>query len=222
MAKTLLNGVNEVLTRVGIIAGDAGALASLTDSPRQVAIDVAKQVINEGIIDLYTTSAMAMPNEQASSTITLATGTRAYSLASDLVQLRWPFIDRTNNQYLSEFPGGYNKMLLADPEQDDTGLPHWAAIRPTDGLLFLDRAPNSEDNGKVYTYQYDKLLNLTTAAATVPFNDAVFAKMVPVWAQLWRRERQNNFDASLYRINLGTASALLSQKQARTSYNPRR
>lgn len=221
MAKTYLNCVNEILTRVSVIAGDAGLLSSLTDSPRQVQIDVAKQVINEGIDDLYAVSNIAMPQEQASGSMTLVTGTRAYTLASDLIQLRFPMIDRTNNQYIGEFPGGYNAMLISDPEQDDTGLPMFGAFRPTDGLFFVDRAPTSVENGRIYTYQYDKNLALTAAASTVPFNDAVFRAMVPAWVQLWKRERRNEFDEGLYRKSVGLASALLSQKQARDNYSPR-
>jgi hypothetical protein len=221
MPKSLLNCVNEILKRTAIIAGDSGLLTTLTDSARQVSIDAAVQVVNEGIVDLYTTCEIAMPNEQAAGTLTLVTGTRAYTLASDLVQIRFPMIDKTNNQYIYDFPGGYNAMLVADPEQDDTGLPMYGAFRPTDGLFFLDRAPTTVENGRIYTYQYDKNLALTAAASTVPFNDVVFLKMVPVWVQLWKRERRNEFDGELYRLNLGTASALLSQKQARTSYSPR-
>ncbi len=221
MAQTLLAAVNAILRRTSNIAGDAGALSSLTDSPRQVLIDISVQVVNEGLIDLYATSEMAMPNEQAESTLTLVTSTRAYTLASDLVQLHWPMIDKTNNQYLGEYPGGYDAMLLQDPEQDDTGLPMFAAIRPTDGKFHIDRAPTSIENGRIYTYQYDKSLILSVAASTVPFNDSVFNMMVPVWVQLFKRERQNQFDGELYRKSLGVASALLSQKQARTSYNPR-
>jgi len=221
MAKTYLNAVNDILTRVSVIAGDAGLLSSLTDSPRQVQIDVAKQVINEGIDDLYAVSNIAMPQEQASGSMTLVTGTRAYTLASDLIQLRFPMIDRTNNQYISEFPGGYNAMLISDPEQDDTGLPMFGAFRPTDGMFFVDRAPTPIENGRIYTYQYDKNLALTVAASTVPFNDAVFRAMVPAWVQLWKRERRNEFDEGLYRKSVGLASALLSQKQARDNYSPR-
>lgn len=221
MAKTLLNCVNEILKRTSNIAGDAGALSSLTDSPRQVLIDLSVQVVNEGIDDLYAATDIAQPSEQAESTLTLVTSTRAYTLASDLIQIRYPMIDRTNNQYIGEYPGGYNAMLLQDPEQDDTGLPMFGAFRATDGKFFLDRAPTSVENGRIYYYQYDKNLALTVAASTVPFNDAVFRAMVPVWVQLFKRERQNDFDGDLYRLNVGRASALLSQKQARTSYNPR-
>lgn len=219
--KTLLNSTNEVLKRVGIIAGDAGALASLTDSARQVSIDVAVQVINEGITDLYAQANIALPSGQGENTLTLVTSTRAYSLQTDVVQLRYPLIDKTNSQRIHEFPGGYNAILNADPEQDDTGLPTYGAIRPTDGKFFLDRAPTSAENGRVYTYQYDKALLLTLAADTVPFNDTVHGKMVPVWAQLWRRDRQNSFDNGLYRTNLGVAAQLLTMKLPRETWGSR-
>ena len=221
MAKTLLNCVNEILKRAGYIAGDSGLLTTLTDSARQPAIDQAIQVINEGIDELYSISNIALPNEQAEASITLATGTRAYALNSGIVQLRFPLIDRTNNQYIYEYPGGYNSLILADPEQDDTGLPHYAVIRPTDGYLYLDRAPTSDDNGKIYYYQYDKNLGMSLAADTVPFNDTVFRAMVPAWQQLWKREYRNEFDGEMYKMSVGRAARLMTQKQARSSWSPR-
>ena len=221
MAKTLLNATNEILKRAGFIAGDAGLLTTLTDSARQVAIDQAVQVINEGIEELYSSCSIPMPNVQSSSSITLATGTRNYTLQTNVVVLHWPLIDRTNSQYISQYPGGYAQMLIDDPEQDDTGLPHYAAIRPTDGALYLDRAPTSADNGKVYTYQYDKNLGLSAAADTVPFGDPVFRAMVPAWVQLWNREMRNEFDGALFQTSIGRAGRLLPQVPARTSYNPR-
>ena len=224
MAKTLLNAVNEVLKRARIIAGDSGVLTTLTDSARQPAIDVAVQVVNEGIDELYSPDGTPMPNEQGEDTITLVAGQRDYTLAStnsDFVQIRWPFIDKTNNQWLRPHPGGYNQMLMDDPEQDDTGLPHTAAIRPTDRKLHLDRAPTSVQAGRVYTYQYDKDLALALAADEVPFTDIVFRAMVPVWTQLWRRDMQSEFDADLFQINLGRAQRTLNPELARDDYSPR-
>lgn len=221
MAKTLLNGVNEILKRVGIIAGDAGVLTSLTDSSRQTSIDACVQVINEGITEVFTVSEKPMPQEQKEGTVTLVTATRAYSLASDLVQLRWPMIDKTNSQMLYEYPGGYNAMLRGDLEQDDTGLPMYGTIRPTDFKLYVDRAPTSVENGRIYTYQYDRDLVLALAADVMPFTDAVFRSMVPAWVQLWKREKRNEFDGDLFKHSLGTASRILSGLQPRTSYNPR-
>lgn len=221
MAKTLLECVNETLKRVGMIAGDAGELSSLADSARQRSIDVAVQVINEAIDELYTTSHIPMPNGQGESTITLVAGTKNYTLATTLVELRWPMIDKTNTQFLQPYPGGYNAMLLGDPEQDDTGLPHYGAIRPTDGALWLDRAPEAADAGRVYTYQYDRDVVMADASDTVPFKDAVFRAMIPVWTQLWKREMRQDFDGDLYRLNLGRAARALTQRNARTSYSPR-
>jgi hypothetical protein len=221
MAKTLLNCTNEILKRLSIIAGDAGDLTTLTDSARQVAIDVAIQVVNEGIDDLYTASGVSMPKGQGESTVTLVTGDRDYALASGLVRLRWPMVDKTNTQFLFNYPGGYNAMLLADPEQDDTGLPMYGAINPTDGELNLDRAPTSVENGRVYTYQYDKDVSLSLAADTVPFGDAVFRAMVPAWAEMWKRERRREADPELLRRSIGRAATMLTQTEPRDSYNPR-
>lgn len=221
MAKTLLDGVNEILKRVSIIAGDAGLFTTLTDSARQVPIDVAIQVINEGVDDLYSASNIAKPNGQAESSITLVTGTIEYALASDLVRLRWPMIDKSNTQFLMQYPGGYAAMLIGDPEQDDTGLPHYGAINPVNGLLHLDRTPGTDENGKIYTYQYEKDLALTVAASAMPFKDAVFRAMVPAWVQLWKRERRNEFDGDLYTVSVGRAARLMTQTEPRSSYSPR-
>ena len=221
MAKTLLESVNEILKRVKLITGDAGELTTLTDSARQPAIDTAVQVVNEGIDELYSSAEIPQPNEQAESTITLVAGTRAYTLATDLVQLRFPLVDKTNAQFIHEYPGGYNKMLLLDVEQDDTGLPYLGAIRPTDGKLHLDRAPTSVEAGRVYTYQYSKDLELDAAADTVPFDNIVFRAMVPAWAHLWEREMRKEFDTGVYRASIGRAARYLTKKPMRTSYSPR-
>jgi hypothetical protein len=219
--KTLLDCVNEIFKRVNVNAGDAAALTTLTDSARQHPIDVAVQVINEGIDKVYGGSNKALPTSQKEGTITLATGTRAYALATDLVQLRWPFIDKTNSQFIMQYPGTYNDMLLLDLEQDDTGLPHWGAISPVNGYLHLDRTPTSDENGKVYTYQYDKDLGLSAASDTVPFNNAAFRAMVPAWVQLYKREMRNEFDQKLYAESLGDAARYITELQIRSSYSPR-
>jgi len=221
MPKALLDCVNEVLTRTGIIAGDAGDLTSLTDSPRQRAVDIAVQVINEGIDELYSSAGESHPQEQAESTITLVTGDRDYTLATDLVQLRYPLIDKTNNQYIFEYPGGYNQLLIDDPEQDDDGQPHFATISPVDSTLYLDRIPRSEENGKIYTYQYDKDLELTLSTDTVPFGNAVFRAMIPAWAQLWKLEVRKEFDKDLFDVNIGRAARFLNQVIPKTDYSPR-
>lgn len=221
MAKTLLDAVNEILKRTNVIQGDAAALTSLTDSSHQHDIDIAIQVINEGMDEIYSLSAIPLPKEQAESTFTLVAGTQEYTLATDLIQLRWPLVDKTNSQFMFEFPGGYNQMLILDPEQDDTGLAPWAAISPVNGKLHLSHTPTSQEAGRTYTYQYDKDIGVSSATDTVPFADEVFRAMVPVWVQLWKREMRNEFDKSLYDLGMGRAARLLTEETQRMSYSPR-
>lgn len=218
MAKTLLNAVNEMFRRSSLVAGDASLLTTLTDSSRQVDIDVAVQVVNEGIDALYAICEISLPSGQGESTVTLAAGTRAYSLASDLTRLRWPLIDKTNTQFIFEYPDGYNGLLLFDPEQDDTGLPYYAAIRPTDGKLHMDRAPTATESGSIYTYQYDKDTVLSAASDAVPFNNRVFRAMVPAWIQLWKRERRSEYDAGLFKAAFGQAVTYLTEAIPRESW----
>jgi hypothetical protein len=221
VAKTFLNGVNEVLTRVNVIAGNAGLLTSFTNSALQHNIDVTKQVINEGIEELFTASHKSLPTEQKESTIVLLTGIREYSLATDLITLLWPMIDRVNNQYIWEYTEGYNQLLLLDPEQDDTGLPICAVISPINGKLRLDRSPTSFENGNTYYYQYEKNLVLTTETDPMQFNDQVFRAMVPAWVQLYKREMRNEFDQGLYAQGIGRASRSITELKQRTDYSPR-
>lgn len=221
MAKTLIDAINEILKRVGSLNSDGGELVTLVVSARQRSIDVAVQVVNEGMDELYLTSDAPQPTQQVTATLVLVQGTRSYDLPATLVRLRFPMIDRTNNQTIYEYPGGFNKILMGDPEQDDAGLPRYAAISPEDGKLYLDRIPGSDDNAKTYHYQYDKDLALAVVGDQFPFNNLVFRAMVPVWVQLWRRDMQNEFDNDLYKLNLGRASRALTRSVPRTSYCPR-
>lgn len=220
--KTLLNAVNEILRKKGLIAGDSALLASLTDSARQSSIDLAIQVINEGIDEIYSTVSISLPSQLKEATLTLATGTRAYVLATDLVRLHFPFRDRTNLQRIYEYAGGYEGLLDLDLGQVNTGLPRYGAIRQTDGYIFLDRAPTSAENARVYYYEYDKDTVLTILTDNVPFNDEVFRAMVPVWAQMWERQKRTQaYDEVAFRASLGRAARLLTEKPMRDSYNPR-
>lgn len=221
MAKTLLNGVNEVLKRVQIIQGDSGEFTSLTDSARQIYIDLAVQVWNEQIDEIYSKTSVALPNEVTEATITLVTSDRDYALAADLVQLRFPFLDRTNGQYITEYPGGYEAMVTDQNFPDNyTGLPMSGAIRPTDGELYLNNIPTASENGLIYTYLYDKDTVLAIAADTVPFKDAVFRAMVPAVAEAWKKARRQRSNQKTYNNAMARAATLLTQNQLRTRYIP--
>lgn len=221
MSHTLLDGVNEVLKRVNVIAGNAGLLSSLTNSPLQHNIDIAVQVINEGIDELYSACGKSLPNEQNESTIVLATGVREYAFATDFITLIWPMIDRVNNQYLWEYEEGYNALLLLDPQQTYTGLPIWGVISPITGKLRLDRAPDAPSNGHTYYYEYERNMVLVNATDPIPFLDTTFRAMVPAWVQLYKREMRNEFDQALWQQAIGRASRYVTEEKQRPHYSPR-
>lgn len=219
--KQLIDAVNELLKKKSVIAGDSGTLTSLTDSARQVSIDLAVQVINEGIDEIYSISRKPFPSQLKESNIVLSTNTRAYVLPTDLVRIHWPLRDATNTQFIWKYPGEYEGLLLLDPQQDDTGLPRYGVIRPTDGYLFLDRAPTVTENGHTYVMEYDKDTGLSVYTDNVPFNNEVFRAMVPVWGQLWDREKRQSFDKDIFKASIGRACRLLTGELPREDYNPR-
>jgi hypothetical protein len=209
--KTLLNAVNQILIRVGDVKSDS-LLTTLTNAAIQPSIDIAVQVVNEGIDHLYSLPGLEKPTGVGSSTVTLAASTNAYSLAGDLVRLRWPLQDRTNGTFIYPYPGGYTEMLNDQIIPSAfTGLPLFAAIRPTDGLLYLDAAPTSSEAGLVYSYEYLRDTELSVYTDTVPFGNAVFRAMVPAWAQLWKRDKRQEFDTSIFNLSMGRAAGLAIQ-----------
>lgn len=222
MAKTLLNGVNEVLKRTGVIQGDSGLLVSLSDSPRQVYIDLAVQVWNEAVRQIYTLSHIPLPKEMAESSITLVTDDRDYALQGDLIALRWPLHNRADGEYIHEWKRGYHDLITSQPQPDQwTGLATFAAISPINGELYLERIPQAEENGKVFFYNYDKDISLSAADDTFPFDDDVFGAMVPVVAEVWEASRDRDPNVGLLSVNFGQASRLLTKQPMRDNWLPR-
>lgn len=221
MARTLLNGVNEVLKQLGYIKGNSGELVSLTDAQRQTSIDQVIQAWNRLLIELYDASDVALPNELAESTITLVTDDRDYTLASDLIQIRWPLVDQTSGQKLYEYNGGYQQIFKDQSQPANyTGQASFAAIRGTDGLLYLDRIPTSSENGDVYTYQYDKDITMSLAADTYPFADAVFEVLISACTELVSRYKKRSYDAGEYNKSIGLAVGMMTKNQQRSSWTP--
>lgn len=223
--KTLLNGVNDVLKRFGVIKGNSGELTSLSDPQRQVLIDLAIQCWNETIIDLYDSSEMQFPNEMGIATITLAAGDRDYAPPSDLITLRFPLKNESNGNLIEEYDGGYagifrDQLIPANY----TGKPYYAAIRPSDGYIYLDRIPQADDAGAVYTYLYDKSLLLSTASQLFPFSDDIYHSLISAVAEKTKMDRDEQSDArygvslSKYKKSISLAAGMLRMVPPSTSY----
>lgn len=223
MAKNLLNGCNEVLKKAENIDSD-GELSSLTDSARQVWIDNAVQSLNEVVDELYELPQFpARPSQVTEATIVLATGDQNYALASDLQRIlpKFALIDETNNHVIviDDRPEAYRDLIIRDLEQNDTGTPSVAAIRPTDGQLWLDRAPTAAYNGNTYKYRYEKDLSLSVAADTFPFSDSVFRAVVEAATQKYMKLNHRDYDERTYKSALARAASRLSQFPRRRSWD---
>lgn len=225
MSKTLLNGVNAVLKRHRLIHGAAGDLSSITDSALQVAIDLSVDAWNEVLIKLYREMKRPLPDGTSTGTLTLATDDDDYdlsSLASDFVRLRWPLSDSTNNQFINQYPGGWEALFHEKQVTGQTGLPTLGAIRPTDGQLLLNFTPTANENGRQYKFVYDKTLIMTDASDTFPFRDEVYQVLILPVTEAVRRDLRNAFDKSLYDENVALAASLLTQETPADSYMPDR
>jgi len=219
VAYSLLDAVNNTLKRVKIISGVNGDLSSLTDSARQTQIDTVVQVINESIHELYSLSEIPLPNQSATSNITLVTDTREYALPSDLEQIRFPLMDTTHGRYILEYDGGYEQMRIDQPIPDNfKGTPLYACINPTNDMLRLNVTPQAPENGLVYEMLYDKRHSLSAAADTFPFSDTVVDALVPAWGQMWSREQRNSFDKDLFAYHFGRAVRYLNETPMRRKW----
>lgn len=222
MAKTLLDGVNELGRRVGLIQGDSGVFSSLTDSPRQQFIDVAVQVFNELVDDVYSRSDRAHPIEMDEDTIILISNKRNYPLRDEVTRLFWPMLDETNGQYITEYPGSYIDMVNLQPFPDnEKGLPRMGAWNPNDGFIYLDNIPQSAEAGKVYKYRFSKDLVMTLSTDRFPFADVVFRAIMPAAAELWRLNNNREFDRPAFDRSVGRAVRYLSKVPRSGTWNPR-
>ena len=221
-AGTALNfatGVNEVLKRTGSIDQSELISDTLIDSSKQQWIDLVVQLWNEIIDQLYAETNLAKPNILAEALITLTAFVRTYALPSNLVRIRFPLTDQTNGRTIAEYPGGYLGMT-ADQliPTDFTGLPLSAAIRPTDGSLYLDRFPTPAEAGLSYVLRYDRDSSLVSGTDLFPFPATVFRALVPAVAQMFNLERKNKSSPGIFQASMGRAARLLLKLQPRDSW----
>lgn len=219
MTKTLLDGVNDVLSRNGIIDSN-NTLGTLTNLGKQIYIDLAVQVWNETVDEVCDMMGLPHPGELESSTaVTLVSGTREYELPSDLVQIRWPLIDETNGNYIQEYPGGYQQMRIDQQIPGDwLGLPYAAAINPINGTLRLERTPTDAEEGLIYNMIYDKDLVMDAAGDTFPFMDSVYRAVMPVVAEMWERKKRNDFNEQEYKKQLSRAMSFVNKTVRRSNW----
>ena len=241
---TVLTLMNGALKRVGVIQGDAGALATdttstatglvatealLSDTARQHQVDVMLQVINEAVQGVFAFGLLA--KEAATGSITLSTNTREYALATDFERMAGQQYGNrvlrgaTDYQLLHDYPGGYAQMLADQPTASDwQGQPEYYALSPVGDNLRIDRDPTSTVNGRIYYYLYDKRVGFTTTMATtaLPFSDTVQDNLIPVCAEMWTRAFKKDADPVNLQLSLTRALEYAGRVQHRDRWAPTR
>lgn len=226
MSKNLITLVNDVLRNVGFITGESGELTSLTDAARQVEIDIAKNIINTCITEVYSLANTPFPIEMAVSNISLVEGQREYELPSGLVQIRYPIIFEEDQHAVLEYCGGFEEMRKDQLNPANyTGQPQHACINPTTGMLRFDYIPTSEENEDVYKLYYDKEMLLNVAEDTVSFSDTAANHLVEVATIDWKFKRRPTIESTLIVQNkrhrdkhMALAVKYISQVQTKTSW----
>lgn len=228
MAYTFLQAVNRGLKRVKAIEGDAGDLTTFTDSARQHEIDVLIQIWNEGLHALYGLG--AFQGELAEGTVTFATDTKNYAVATDFEAMAGEdYIDRvmvsaTKGSRLYEYPGGFERMYRNQPVPADiTGYPNYWAIDKRDNTFIFDNQPTVDENGEAVTYLYEKRIALTLITDTFPVSDTVVDALLPVVAEIYHIDiqgRQRNPISAF--TGFKNAVRLVTQTKPRKSYGTER
>jgi hypothetical protein len=243
VAITFIQAVNSTLKRTRTIQGDAGELATstvtstatglvateaFTDSGRQTEIDVAIQLWQEAVHEIYGLG--LFPNEAASATITLTDGTREYDMPSDFERVAGKDYEErvlraaTTGLVAHEYRGGYARMLRDQAMATDyLGDPNFWAISPVNGKMRLDREATSAQDGQTWNMLYEKSLALTSTMATetLPFSDTVAAALVPVVAEGHNRIFKKTFDPGMFQTSIVRSLDYLTKNQRRRRYGKR-
>lgn len=237
MSIVFLDGVNAVLKRAQIIAGDTQNLVTSTvtstatgltatealqsQSAIQHQVDMTVQIWNEAIQEVY--SLNNFPKSVASATMQLASTTREYALPTDFERFAGLAALRGATTYLVlyEYPGGYEQMLVDQPTASDfKGQPTYFAISPINQNIRVDAEPTSAEAGNKYNYLYEKTLRYTSTMATetFPFSDNTFDAMIPVVAQWLERSMKKDFDALQFQQGIVRAVGKLMNRHRDVRY----
>ena len=218
MAYTFLQAVNETLKLVKVIHGDAGELTSFVDTSRQENIDIARRVWNELIHQLYTLELFSRGARTGQ--FVIATGVREYDIEPDFEAMASDAI-RNEAKYwkLDPYKGGYIQMWddQVDPS-NYSGQPLAWAINPESDKIRIDRDPTSTENGDIYKYLYYKRLYMQDEGDVFPFSDTVVDSLIRSSAEMWKRDREKDFDAGMMGASFNRAVSYLTQARPKSMY----
>ena len=184
MSTTFLQAVNTVFRSCGILRGDTDPITSFSNQQHAATIQLAMLAIQFTLAEI--SGKQQLPAERVSGSLTLSTGVRTYALPSDFMEF-WNepanFYDSVQDVEIFAFNGG--EPLLERTVYDyktETGYPNWFYMvdGPVKTVGFY-QVPNSDVNGRVLTFDYNKNTTPCVETDLLPFQDdtqaLIFCKM---------------------------------------------
>ena len=183
---TFLECVTRILRLNAIIRGDTDVPSTFDDVQHNASLNIAILATQNELIRLI--AERLIPKERnTSGSITLATNTRVYNLATGFTRFYGAphFYNSTQNRQIYEYPGGLEKLQI-DIFNFATqyGQPNWWYWEPSNATLKqvgFFQVPSSSENGQAWTYDYEASVMVTLSSDNMPFhNDEenfVFAEM---------------------------------------------
>lgn len=173
---TFLEAVNRILRLNGIIRGDTDTVSTFSDTQHNASMNLAIVAVQDELTRLI--AERLIPKERSTTgSITLATNTRVYNLATDFIGFYGEphFYNASENRQIYEYPGGLKKIQV-DIYNYATqyGQPNWWYWEPGDTTykqvgFFL--VPSSSENGEVWTYDYEASVMVSAVSDNLPFHN---------------------------------------------------
>ena len=169
-----LTGLNRLLRTVQIISGDDDDITTFDDTQHAADIELAQIAIQDELSTLVADK--FIDYEKATDTITLSSGTRTYSLASDFIRFfgtNPSFYDSTNNTRIYEYIGGEDLLRDQDYQYKTTQGNPWAWYwdSTTSKKVAFYSVPDSTFDTRSLSYDYEKSVAVTLSTDTLPFHN---------------------------------------------------
>ena len=219
---TFLDGVNRVLRENTILAGDDADLTSFSDTQHKATMELAKISIQSTLTALV--AEKMIPYE-------ITDGT--YSLPDDFIRFadEDPFLLELSgsvsaNIYVPKYPGGEERLSAVVLDyRSQTGSPvYFYEVKGTTKKIGLFQVPDSNKNGTVTRFRYEKSVFVTSEADVLPFHTTqesyTFLSMA---ARYFRYLNANQpvgeiEDDPVYKANKGSLMNLIKITRPSTKY----
>lgn len=179
-----LEGVNRVLRSNGILKGDDDDLASFNETQHSATVSLAKISIEDALGSLVSNN--FIPFEEAVGEITLVNNTRLYTLPTDFVRFQGPrdhlVMHRitsmvADNHYIPHIEEEFLRRNFPDYRERTGEVLQFYIPRGTTKQVGFWYVPNSNEDGKVYRYYYEKDVSVTVEADDLPFHNTLEANI---------------------------------------------